>query len=109
MNILRKWAARRRIGRVACAALIANELEHSDLQERVLTYLDDHDADDVLRDAVLRELGRFRRVAENGMKDAALTDLHDGRLFFAEIQAAELRAQRLLRASPTTEHPHPRS
>ncbi|MEU5417855.1 hypothetical protein [Streptomyces sp. NPDC020667] len=107
MNFLRKWTARRRIGRVACAALIANELEHSDLRDRILTYLDDHGADDALRDAVLRELGRFRRVAENGMKEAALTDLHDGRLFFAEIQATALRKQRLLRASPTTEHSHP--
>ncbi|MEV4505441.1 hypothetical protein [Streptomyces klenkii] len=105
MNIFRKWAARRRIGRVACAALIADELEHSDLRDRIITYLDDHGADDILHNAVLQELERFHRTAVNGLRDAELTDLHDGRVFFAEIQAAERRGQRLLRASPTTEHP----
>lgn len=103
MNLVGRWRARRHIGRVAVAALLANELEYGDLRDRILTYLDDHGADQVLREAVTQELSRFRRTVVNGMKEAQLIDLCDGRLFFEKIEAGDKRAELLLSHSTTGE------
>ncbi|MEU7159167.1 hypothetical protein AB0A98_22415 [Streptomyces chrestomyceticus] len=96
MKVFIRWRNRRLIGRVALASLLANELEHGDLRDQILRCLDEHGADDVLRDAVVRELDRFRHTARNGMKEASLIELAGGGTFFEEIQAAEVRAKRLL-------------
>ncbi|MEV6424978.1 hypothetical protein [Streptomyces sp. NPDC051662] len=100
-NYIGRWFARRRAGRVAVAALLANELEQGDLRERIMRYLADHGADPVIREAVDRELLRFRRTADRGMKLAQLSDLvdlekHGTPPFFAPIEMADKRAQRLL-------------
>lgn len=102
-NIVGRWFARRRAGRVAVAALLANELEQGDLRDRIMRCLAERDADPVIRDAVDRELQRFRRTADRGMKLAQLSDLvdlerHGSTPFFEPIALADKRAERLLPA-----------
>ncbi|MBB1256544.1 hypothetical protein H3146_24805 [Streptomyces sp. OF3] len=97
-----RWVARRRAGRVAVAVLLANELEQGDLRERIMKCLADRDADPVIRKAVDRELRRFRRTADRGMKLAQLSELVDAEKhgttpFFELIELADKRAERLLR------------
>ncbi|MFF1733726.1 hypothetical protein [Streptomyces sp. NPDC058247] len=103
-NIVSKWFARRRVGRVAVAALLANELENGDLQERIAACLADRGADPVLREAVARQLAGFRRTTDRGMKLAQLTELaaseeHGMTTFFVNIEAADRCAERLLPVS----------
>ncbi|WP_159399819.1 hypothetical protein [Streptomyces alboflavus] len=111
MNFIKKRLARRLVGRTALAALLANELEYGDLKDRIFQCLDDRGADDVLREAVARELAKFRRTATRNMKLAQLTELasaeEDGTAdhFFAGIEAADVRAERLLpESSSATEN-----
>ncbi|MDF3303032.1 hypothetical protein [Streptomyces tropicalis] len=106
INIVGRWVARRRAGRVAVAALLANELEHGDLRERVARCLADRGADPVIREAVNRELSRFRRRADRGMKLTQLNELvdlekHGTPPFFECIELADRRAERLLPDSRT--------
>ncbi|MFF3127746.1 hypothetical protein ACFVRD_36880 [Streptomyces sp. NPDC057908] len=101
INIVGKWVARRRAGRIAVAALLANELEQGDLRDRMMRCLAERDADPVIREAVDRELSRFRRTADRGMKLAQLSDLvdvenHGTTPFFEPIELADKRAERLL-------------
>ncbi|MFF8809882.1 hypothetical protein [Streptomyces omiyaensis] len=100
MNIGR-WVARRRAGRVAVAALLANEIEQGDLRDRVMRCLADRGADPVIQAAADRELTRFRRTADRGMKLAQLSELadaenHGTKPFFEHIAQADKRAVRLL-------------
>ncbi|QNS09445.1 hypothetical protein [Streptomyces xanthii] len=100
-NYIGRWFARRRAGRVAVAVLLANELEQGDLRDRIMRCLADRDADPVIRAAVERELDRFRRTADRGMKLAQLSDLvdlekHNTPPFFESIELADKRAERLL-------------
>ncbi|MEW1926423.1 hypothetical protein [Streptomyces sp. NPDC088360] len=105
MNFIRKRLARRRVGRVALASLLANELEYGDLKRRIFQCLDERGADDVLREAVAHELTKFRRTATQEMKLAQLTELASTGAhgtadhFFAGIETADVRAERLLPAS----------
>ncbi|WP_372412618.1 hypothetical protein [Streptomyces luteireticuli] len=102
MNIF-KWAARRRVGKAAVVALLANELARGGLQERILACLKERGADPVLRDAVIRELGGFRRKAHLGVRLAEMTGPYEGvGHFFTEIRHAELYGDRIL-ATPSTE------
>lgn len=106
-----RWFARRRAGRVAVAALIANELEQGDLRDRIMRCLADRDADPVIRNAVDRELHRFRRTADRGMKLAQHSELvdreqHGTPPFFEFIAMSDKRAERLL---PEAMVPNPRN
>ncbi|MFK0294781.1 hypothetical protein ACIQU6_30515 [Streptomyces sp. NPDC090442] len=102
ISIVGRWAARRRAGRVAVAALLANELEWG-LRDRIMRCLVERDADPAIQEAVDRELNRFRRTADRGMRLAQLNDLADAENrgstpFFEYIELADRRAERLLSA-----------
>lgn len=103
-NIITRRLARRRIARIAIAALLANELERGDLQQRVLACLEEHRADPVLEEAVVEELRRFRRRADRGHKRAALTNPEDPGIggFFDTVKEADRCAKRLLPAHQPT-------
>ncbi|MFI5702629.1 hypothetical protein ACIA78_21600 [Streptomyces xanthochromogenes] len=105
-NVFGRWAARRKIGRVAVGVMLANELENGDLHARIAACMEEHGAEPVIREAVTREHAKFRRTARNGLKHAQLIELagseRGGRVtsFFESIGQADIRAQRLFPDTP---------
>ncbi len=103
-NVVSRWAARRKVGRVALAAILANELEFGDLGERLAACLDENGADQTTRDAVARELAVLRRTATSGLRHAQVIEEagagETSGAFFHNVEQAGTVGRRLLPDAP---------